>query len=135
MPSCITQDESCFQEIHWGRSADARGPQDIFHVSTIPWDEDACQTFDYARDLQETNWRNWSLRQNQGEAEEFANNLTHVEMDVEGFDGEGNRVRVQRVLEVNLKIQANSSSYPATEETTMECKMLGESHFHFHRGM
>ncbi|KAL2075748.1 hypothetical protein VTL71DRAFT_691 [Oculimacula yallundae] len=127
IPSTNIRDGSLIQDIQWGISnARSESPVDLFatHNSTTPWDEDNSLTFEYARDLQEKFWNAnvFDTNSNLNSPERYVNNLTHVELDVEGNDATGLRVRFQRILEVNLKVHINQSQVPATEETTMEFK-------------
>lgn len=55
------------------------------------WDEDSCLAFEYLVDTQE-------------QVEQTG--LTHIEVDVEGHDRNGHRLRVQRMLEVRVSSKA-----------------------------
>ncbi|CZS97256.1 uncharacterized protein RCO7_00326 [Rhynchosporium graminicola] len=126
LPSTNIRDGYLNRDIQWGVSTPPEGPVDLFatHNSTTPWDEENSQTFDYARDLQDKYWNAHAFNMNSDPTspEGYVNNLTHVELDVEGIDANGCRVRAQRILEVNLKVYQNRNVIPATEETTMEFK-------------
>ena len=45
--------------------------------------------------------------------------LSHIEIDVQGLDAKGARLRVRRILEVNLKIKSQASGQGDVEKTAM----------------
>lgn len=65
------------------------------------WDEDSCLALDYAIDTQNQSVQNGNRQRNGDELDE--GNLSHIELDVEGVDATGRRIRVQRTLEVKVK--------------------------------
>ncbi|KAH9216328.1 hypothetical protein DL95DRAFT_407587 [Leptodontidium sp. 2 PMI_412] len=101
IPSSNISYDPIIQDIQWGSSTSttaSEGPVDLFATHhTIAHSDSDSQA-------------------------EYINNLTHVELDVEGNDATGSRIRVQRILEVNLKVHHNNAMSPVTEETTMEFK-------------
>lgn len=100
------------EEIKWGSSSIEEGSDDATSIAAI-WDEDGFLRFEYARKLQEKHLRgkrNW----------EGAKDLTHTEVDVEGTDAKGNRVRVRKTLEVSLSVGYRNKESGKVEKTIME---------------
>ncbi|KAG4431428.1 hypothetical protein IFR05_013097, partial [Cadophora sp. M221] len=132
LPSSNIRCDHIIQDIQWGSSTPtpttaSDGLVDLFaaHHNTTHWDEEGSLTFEYARELQEKHWDAYSAiaaNPDLDTPEEYINNLTHVELDVEGYDATGSRIRAQRILEINLKVHYNHATVPVTEETTMEFK-------------
>lgn len=79
-------------------------------------------TFEYAWDLQEKHWVGHQTISNPSKPAEYVDNLTHVELDVEGFDAFGERIRMLRILDTSLEVLENRNLCSVVEETTMEFK-------------
>jgi hypothetical protein len=99
------------EEIEWGSAQPRRHSSVIHHLPSSIWDEYGSLAFDYARGQQE--------------AQQSA--LSHLEFDVEGKDAHGNRVRVQKFLEIWLDVRKHISSRPAFpdfERSVMKMKHI-----------
>jgi hypothetical protein len=98
------------EHITWGQPSGLSKEGTL--VDPIPWDEVSSQAFEYALKAQED-----FNQDNNG-----TKPLSHVDIDVQGFDVEGNRVRVRRTLETKLKISDNRSTEGNFETTEMKLK-------------
>ncbi|TVY35401.1 hypothetical protein LSUB1_G005809 [Lachnellula subtilissima] len=84
----IARDESGdFENVTW-QSPTSREALELATHLRNSWDEDSCLAFDYLIDTQDQ--------------VDQTGNLTHIEVDVEGHDRNGHRLRVQRTLEVKI---------------------------------
>jgi hypothetical protein len=103
-----SESETKVVEITWGRSS-APPKQEALPNPTI-WDEIGSEAFEQALKTQE--------EFNQGKIDPRP--LSHVELDVQGLDAKRNRVRVQRTLEIELKLSTEASEQGNIETTTMK---------------
>jgi len=99
------------EEIDWGSSQPRRGGSVIQQLPSSAWDEYGSLAFDYARSQQEAQ----------------RSPLSHLELDVEGKDAHGRRVRVQKFLEIWLDMREYLGSGPASphfERSVMKMKHI-----------
>jgi hypothetical protein len=96
------------EDIHWGQTLPiSESPKDTIFRDKIGFQafKDALERKDDIEDDQNR-----------------CRTLSHMEIDVQGLDAKGNRLRVQRFLEVNLKITNQASDQGDVEKTTMSLK-------------
>jgi len=86
------------EDIVWQVST-SRNASNLGNHLRDSWDEDSCLALDYAIHAQN---QNKSENQSGTPVEEDTGNFSHIELDVEGFDAMRRRIRVQRMLEVNV---------------------------------
>lgn len=115
-PEAISSYSAGIEDITW-QIFTSRNASDLENHLRDSWDEDSCLALDYAINAQD---------QNQNEkhpgtpAEEDTGNLSHIELDAEGFDAMGRRIRVQRMLEVKLGTASVSREGAIVVQTTMQ---------------
>ena len=102
----IARDESGdFENVTW-QSPTSREAPDLENHLRNSWDEDSCLAFDYLIDTQDQ--------------VDQTGNLTHIEVDVEGHDRNGHRVRVQQTLEVKISRRQEEWEGALRQKNTMQ---------------
>jgi hypothetical protein len=102
--------EKKIADISWGQTTQSSSPskQDAT-LSPIFWDESGSQTFEDALKLQ---------------AQDRSDHFSYIELDVQGLDSKGDRLRVRRALEVKLTIATQTREHGLVETTTMQLKRV-----------
>ncbi len=105
-----SESEKKKEDIHWGQMVPiSESPKDDAANFPIFRDKVGFQAFKDA----------FQCKDDIGDGQNCSRALSHIEVDVQGLDAKGNRLRVQRILEVNLTMTYQASAQGGVEKTTM----------------